>query len=59
MVFIDQILFKNRVRNNKNNIKFDWVVRCRSDLLYYNNYLDLSTLNKEKILQQIFNIMVA
>ena len=41
----------------KNNIKFDWVVRCRSDLLFYNNYLDLSTLNKD-IFTANFNIGV-
>lgn len=39
----------------KNNIKFDWVVRCRSDLLFYNNYLDLTTLNKEKIFTANFH----
>lgn len=39
----------------KNNIKFDWVVRCRTDLLFYNNYLDLTVLNKDKIYSANFH----
>ena len=31
----------------KNNLVFDWVLRCRSDLMFYDSNLDLSKMNNK------------
>ena len=31
----------------KNNLVFDWVLRCRSDLMFYDSNIDLSKMNNK------------
>ena len=31
----------------ENNILFDWVLRCKSDIKFYNSHLDLSNMNSQ------------